>query len=74
MVAGSDHGSAAIGSAIDLEVAGSGPVGCCFPSSFFTMCSSLPGLSLFNPVNPFEVALSLYIGQYILYIHHCLLD
>ena len=28
--AGSDHGSAAKESAIDLEVAGSGPVGCCF--------------------------------------------
>ena len=36
MVAGSDHGSAAKGSAIDLEVAGSGPVSCCFsfPSAF----------------------------------------
>ena len=30
MVAGSDHGSAAKGSAIDLEVAGSGLVSCCF--------------------------------------------
>ena len=48
MVAGSDHGSAAKGSAIDLEVAGFGPVSCCFSfsSSFFTMCSSLPCLSL----------------------------
>ena len=31
MDAGSDHGSAAKGSAIDLEVAGSGLVSCCFP-------------------------------------------
>ena len=37
--------------AIDLEVAGSGPVSCCFsiPSSFFTMCSSLACLSLVSP-------------------------
>ena len=44
---GGDLGSAAEGSAIDLEVAGSGPVSCCFsiPSSFFTMCCSLPCLS-----------------------------
>ena len=51
MVAGSGHGSAAKGSAIDLEVAGSGPVSCCFsfPSSFFTMYSSLPCLSLVSP-------------------------
>ena len=44
---GSDHGSAAKGSAIDLEFAGSGLVSCCFsfPSSYFTMCSSLPCLS-----------------------------
>ena len=28
---GSDHGSAAKGSAIDLEFAGSGLVSCCFP-------------------------------------------
>ena len=41
-----DHGSAAKESAIDLEVAASGLVSCCFyfPSSFFTMCSSLPCL------------------------------
>ena len=47
MDAGSSHGSAAKGLAIDLEVAGSGPVGCCFsiPSSFLTMCSSLTCLS-----------------------------
>ena len=37
MNAGSDHGSAAKVSAIDLEVIGSGPVGCCF---------SFPPLSL----------------------------
>ena len=30
MDAGGDHGSAAKGSAIDLEVAGSGPVSCRF--------------------------------------------
>ena len=43
MDAGSDHGTAAEGLAIDLEVAGSGLVSCCFPfCSFFTMCSSLP--------------------------------
>ena len=44
MGAGYDHGSAAKGSAIALEVAGSGPVGSRFsvPSSFFTMCSSAP--------------------------------
>ena len=49
MVAGSGHGSAFKGSTIDLEVTGCGPVGCCFsfPSSFFTMCSSLPCLSVF---------------------------
>ena len=47
MDAGSSHGSAAKGLAIDLEVAGSGPVGCCFsiPSSFLTMYSSLTCLS-----------------------------
>ena len=41
MDAGSGHGSAAKGSAIDLEVASSDPVSCCFsfPSSFFAMCS-----------------------------------
>ena len=35
-------------SAINLEVAGSGPVSCCFsiPFSFFTMRSSLPYASL----------------------------
>ena len=44
MDAGTDHGSAVKESVIDLEVTGSGPVGCHFsiPSSFFTMCSS-PG-------------------------------
>ena len=36
------HGSAAKGSAIDLEVAGSGPVSCRFPfPPLLTMCSSL---------------------------------
>ena len=47
----SDHGSAAKGSAVDLEVTGSGLVGCCFSfiSSFFTMCSLLPCLSLVSP-------------------------
>ena len=36
MDAGSDHGSAVKGSAIDLEVAGTGLVSCCFffPSSW----------------------------------------
>ena len=29
--AGNNHGSAAKGSAIDLEVTGSGPIGCVFP-------------------------------------------
>ena len=50
MDAGSDHGSATKGSAIGMEVAGSDPVSCTlsFPSSFFTMCSSLPCLSLFS--------------------------
>ena len=47
MDAGSNHRSAAKGPAIDLEVTGSGPVGCRFsiPSSFFTTCSSLPCVS-----------------------------
>ena len=47
MDVGSGHGSAAKRSAIDLEVAGSGPVSCCFsiPSSFLTMCSYLVYLS-----------------------------
>ena len=47
MIANSDHGSAAKGSAIDLEVA---PVSCCFsfPSSFFTICSSLSCLLVFS--------------------------
>ena len=51
MDAGSDHSSAAKGSAIDLEVTGSGPVSCCFsvPSSFSTMCSSLTCLSFALP-------------------------
>ena len=45
--AGSNHGSAGKGSAIDLEVTGSDLVSCCFsiPVSFFTICSSLPCLS-----------------------------
>ena len=48
MDAGSDHGSTAKGSATDLEAAGSGPVELLFfPSSFFTMCSSLPCLSVY---------------------------
>ena len=40
VVGSSSHGSTAKGSAIDLEVTGSGPVTCCvsFSSSFFTMC------------------------------------
>ena len=48
MVASNGHGSAAKGLAMDLEVAGSGPVSCSFSftSSFFTMCSSLPCLLL----------------------------
>ena len=43
MNADNDHGSAAKGSAIDLEVTSPGLVGCHFstPSSFLTMCSSL---------------------------------
>ena len=44
MDAGSDHGSAAKWSAIDVEVAGSGLLhgySFSFPSSFFTMCTSL---------------------------------
>ena len=45
MDADSGHGSAAKGSAIDLEVAGSDPVSC----SSFTMCSSLPCPSLVSP-------------------------
>ena len=35
MVADSDHGLAAKGSAIDLEVAGSGRLAAVFPSSLF---------------------------------------
>ena len=52
MDAGGDHGSAAKGLAIDLEIAGSGPVSCRFfiPSSFFTMCSSLACLSFVTTV------------------------
>ena len=47
MADSSDHGSAAKESAIDLEVTGSGPVGCHFPipSSFLSMFSSLTCLS-----------------------------
>ena len=47
MDAGGDLGSAAKGSAIGLEAAGSGPVGCRFSHSllFLTMCSSLACLS-----------------------------
>ena len=48
MDAGGDLGSAAKGSVIGLEVAGSGPVSCRFfiPSSFLaTMCSSLACMS-----------------------------
>ena len=41
MDAGSDHGSAAKGSAIYVVVAGSGPVACQF-SSFLTIISSSP--------------------------------
>ena len=47
MAAGGDHGSAAKGSAIDLEDAGSAPVRFHFslPPSFFTMCITQPSLS-----------------------------
>ena len=38
MTAGSDHGSAAKGSAIGLEVAGSGLVSCCFSSPSSLLC------------------------------------
>ena len=50
MDACSDHGSTAKRSAIDLEVAGSGPVELLFflSSSFFTICSSLPCLSVYS--------------------------
>ena len=50
MVAGSNHGSTAKGLVIDLEVAGSGPVELLFFlfSSFFTMCSLLPCLSVYS--------------------------
>ena len=50
MDAGGDHGSAAKGSAIDLEVAGwLWAIGCCFsfpPLFLIAMCSSLACLSL----------------------------
>ena len=51
MDAGSGHGSAAKGSAIDLEVSSSGLVGCHFssPSYFFTTCSCPLCLSLTLP-------------------------
>ena len=45
MDAGGDHGSAAKGLAIDLEVAGSGLVSCHFRSLLFLICSSLACLS-----------------------------
>ena len=47
MDAGSDLGSAAKGSTIDLEFAGSGPVSCCvfIPIFSLPMCSSLACLS-----------------------------
>ena len=50
MDACSDHGSTAKRSAIDLEVAGSDPVELLFflSSSFFTMCSLLPCLSVYS--------------------------
>ena len=66
MDAGSDHGSAAKGSAIDLEVAGSGPVGCCFsvPSSFLTMCSSLACLQLIDMQSMKWNSKSLYMHSY----------
>ena len=52
MDAGSDQGisTAAKGLATDLEVAGSGPVGCHFsiPTPFFAMCSSPPCLSVLS--------------------------
>ena len=50
MDAGGDLGSAAKGSAITLEVAGSDLVSCySSPSSFFAMCSSLSCLSFIPP-------------------------
>ena len=56
MHAGSDLGSAAKVSAIDLEVAGSRPVNCCFSIlfSFFTMCSSLPCLQSCIPIDQYS--------------------
>ena len=42
MVDSSDHDSAAKESAIDLEVTGSGPVGCHFPTpSLYFICKSI---------------------------------
>ena len=57
MDAGSDHGSVGKGLAKDLEVAGSGLVGCHFsiPSAFFTMFSSQPCLSTpTDTASPYE--------------------
>ena len=52
MDAGGDLGSAAKGSAIDLEVASSGPVSAIFAlPSPFTMCSSLSCLSFVTMVH-----------------------
>ena len=52
MDAGGDLGSAAKGSAMGLEVAGSGPVSCHFFHTllFLTMCSSLACLSFASKV------------------------
>ena len=59
MVAGRGHGSAAKGLAIDLEV----PVACSFsfPSSFCTMCSSLPCLSSTYDTWPFSHFLFIFV-------------
>ena len=72
MDAGSDHGSAAKGSAIDLKVADSGlvswyivtmaqPDSCCFSflSSFFTMCGLLPcGITMVRRPSPLGLSVT----------------
>ena len=66
MDAGSDQGSAAKGSAIDLEVAGFGLVSYRFsfpPLSYCTMCSSLACLLLFLLAPLKELSLAARIGS-----------
>ena len=61
MDAGSDHGLAAKGSAIDMEIVGSGPVSCIFHFLFFPYLSFLC-ISMVHRPSPLAIA-GLCVGK-----------